>query len=54
MSQQGALAALKDNSILGSVNRSIASRAKDIITPFYSVFIRSYLNIVPSFGPPRH
>lgn len=53
MSQPGALAALKDNSILGSVNRSIASRAKDI-TPFYSVFIRSYLNIVPSFGPPRY
>jgi len=34
MSQLCALVVLKDNNILGSINRSIASRSKDIITAF--------------------
>jgi len=39
MSQQFALMAQKANSILGSINRSVVSRAREVILPLCSVLV---------------
>ena len=43
MNQQSALAAKKANSIVGCINRSLASRLREIIIPLYSVLLRQHL-----------
>lgn len=46
-SQHHALGAMKVNSVLGCVNRTIASRSSKVIIPPYSALIR--LHLEPSF-----
>ena len=44
MSQQCALTAQKANYILGSIKRSVANRAREVILPLYSVLGRHHLD----------
>ena len=43
MSQKCALTAQKANHILGCVKRNVASRARDVILPLFSVVVRPHL-----------
>jgi len=52
MSEQCALAVPEDNRSLGSMQRSVASRPREVILPIYSAFMRCHLEFcIQMWGP---
>ncbi|KFQ71997.1 hypothetical protein N335_09457, partial [Phaethon lepturus] len=54
MSWQCALTALKDNHILGCIQRSMTSRKRDVILPLYSTLVRPHLESCVQLWSPQH
>jgi len=54
MSHQGPLTAQKANCILGCIKRSVASRAREVILPFYFALVRPYMVSYVQLWSPQH
>ncbi|PKU38045.1 pol- hypothetical protein [Limosa lapponica baueri] len=54
MNRQCALAAQKANHILGCIKRSVASRLRELVLPFYSVLLRPHPEHCIQLWSPQH